>query len=85
MCIRDRCCILFQLAIPIPIEDGELPVFEGIFTDIGDEQSIEQNLSTFSAHISNLVEFLPFVNQKPLCFWMSLAQELTLLKVPLLA
>jgi len=60
------CCILFQLAIPIPIEDGELPVFEGIFTDIGDEQSIEQNLSTFSAHISNLVEFLPFVNQKTL-------------------
>ncbi|WP_448584711.1 endonuclease MutS2 [Thermocrinis sp.] len=60
------CCLMFQLAIPIPIEDGELPVFEGIFTDIGDEQSIEQNLSTFSAHISNLVEFLPLVNEKTL-------------------
>jgi len=60
------CCLMFQLAMPIPIEDGELPVFEGIFTDIGDEQSIEQNLSTFSAHISNLVEFLPLVNKKTL-------------------
>ncbi|WP_448587527.1 endonuclease MutS2 [Thermocrinis sp.] len=60
------CCLMFQLAMPIPIEHGELPVFEGIFTDIGDEQSIEQSLSTFSAHISNLIEFLPLVNDKTL-------------------
>jgi len=60
------CSLMFQFAIPIPIEEGELPVFEGIFTDIGDEQSIEQSLSTFSAHISNLAEFLPFVGPKTL-------------------
>jgi DNA mismatch repair protein MutS2 len=60
------CAFMFQFALPIPIEEGELPVFEGIYTDIGDEQSIEQNLSTFSAHVSNLAEFLPLVNEKSL-------------------
>jgi DNA mismatch repair protein MutS2 len=60
------CALMFQFALPIPIEEGELPVFEGIYTDIGDEQSIEQNLSTFSAHVSNLAEFLPLVNEKSL-------------------
>ncbi len=60
------CALMFQFAVPIPIEEGELPVFEGIYTDIGDEQSIEQNLSTFSAHVSNLAEFLPLVSEKSL-------------------
>lgn len=60
------CALMFQFALPIPIEEGELPVFEGIYIDIGDEQSIEQNLSTFSAHVSNLAEFLPLVNEKSL-------------------
>jgi DNA mismatch repair protein MutS2 len=60
------CALMFQFALPIPIEEGELPVFEGVYTDIGDEQSIEQNLSTFSAHVSNLAEFLPLVNEKSL-------------------
>jgi DNA mismatch repair protein MutS2 len=60
------CALMFQFALPIPLEEGELPVFEGIYTDIGDEQSIEQNLSTFSAHVSNLAEFLPLVNEKSL-------------------
>jgi DNA mismatch repair protein MutS2 len=60
------CALMFQFALPIPIEEGELPVFGGVYTDIGDEQSIEQNLSTFSAHVSNLAEFLPLVNEKSL-------------------
>ncbi len=60
------CCLLFQSGIPIPIQEGTLPIFEKIFVDMGDEQSIEQSLSTFSSHMTNLAEFLPFVDQNTL-------------------
>ena len=43
-----------QAGVPVPAESARLPIFTGIFTDIGDAQSIEQNLSTFSAHIRNI-------------------------------
>ena len=46
--------IMAQAGIPVPAEDAVFPVFENILADIGDSQSIEQNLSTFSAHIVNL-------------------------------
>lgn len=46
--------IMAQAGIPVPAEDAVFPVFESILADIGDSQSIEQNLSTFSAHIVNL-------------------------------
>ncbi|MFN3814156.1 MAG: endonuclease MutS2 [Aquificaceae bacterium] len=60
-------CLMFQCAMPVPANgDSSLPVFENIFTDIGDEQSMEQNLSTFSAHLSNIGEFLPWLNQRTL-------------------
>ncbi|WP_457756226.1 endonuclease MutS2 [Thermodesulfatator indicus] len=51
--------VMAQSAIPIPASpDSELPVFEDIFVDIGDEQDISANESTFSAHVKNLKKAL---------------------------
>lgn len=46
--------LMAQSGIPVPADSAEMPVFDSILADIGDYQSIEQNLSTFSAHVTNI-------------------------------
>jgi DNA mismatch repair protein MutS2 len=46
--------LMAQAGVPVPAEEAKLPLFTAIFADIGDAQSIERNLSSFSAHVVNL-------------------------------
>jgi DNA mismatch repair protein MutS2 len=59
--------LLVMSGLFVPAEENsELSVFDGIYADIGDEQSIEQNLSTFSSHLTNIISTLKAMTPKSL-------------------
>jgi DNA mismatch repair protein MutS2 len=60
---------MFQCGFPVPVmENSEMPVFEGLFIDIGDEQSIESDLSTYSSHLLNMRRMLAGAGPRSIVF-----------------
>jgi DNA mismatch repair protein MutS2 len=60
-------CLMAQAGLPVPASVGSrLPVFEEVLADIGDEQSIEQSLSTFSGHLRNVIALLERAGRRAL-------------------
>ena len=67
--------LLHQSGLRPPAEIAVLPIFDAVLVDIGDEQSIERSLSTFSAHISNLIAILAAATERSLVLIDELASD----------
>ena len=62
--------LMGQSGLHIPaLPDSKLAIFDDVYADIGDEQSIEQNLSTFSSHMKNIIYIVTHANDKALCLF----------------
>ena len=60
-------CVMALAGLPVPAAEGsQIPVYEAVFADIGDEQSIQQSLSTFSGHITAIIDILERANARSL-------------------
>jgi len=58
--------LLAMTGIFLPCKEANISIFDGVYSDIGDEQSIEQSLSTFSSHIKNTIEIVSKITSKSL-------------------
>ena len=58
--------LMAQSGMHIPVKEAELSIFESVFVDIGDEQSLEQSLSTFSSHMTNIIHIIQDCNEQSL-------------------
>ncbi len=59
-------CLMARAGMHVPAEQAELPMHDSVWADIGDEQSIEQSLSTFSSHMSRIVNILQHATKRSL-------------------
>ena len=58
--------LMAQAGLHVPVEEASLSLFDGVFADIGDQQSIQRSLSTFSSHIENLKSIMDMATDKSL-------------------